>query len=145
MLFIVLLSCQPLIILRASAADCQAANSKTYLYIDTYIFAIERNGNSFLIIIRHLSNRLINSDDHLTTTKKRNTSLLYTEYNVYNSSFIFSDVYENGSLFIRPFRDYSKSIHAGTFICQAKNAAGSILTTPIQLKPRKYDETRKKT
>lgn len=51
---------------------------------------------------------------------------------------IFSDVYENGSLFIRPFRDYSKSIHAGTFVCRAENAAGSIQTTPIQLKPREY-------
>lgn len=51
-------------------------------------------------------------------------------------SFRFSDVYENGSLFIRPFRNYFKSIHAGTFLCQAENAAGSIQTTPIQLKPR---------
>ena len=50
--------------------------------------------------------------------------------------FISSDVYDNGSLFIRPFRDYSKSLHAGTFICHAENAAGSIQTTPIQLKPR---------
>jgi hypothetical protein len=52
----------------------------------------------------------------------------------------FSDLYKNGSLFIRPFRDYSKFIHAGTFICQAENAAGSVQTTPIQLKPREYDE-----
>ena len=52
------------------------------------------------------------------------------------------NVYENGSLFIRPFRDYSKSIHAGTFVCRAENAAGSIQTTPIQLKPRKSKENR---
>lgn len=31
-----------------------------------HLFAIERNGNSFLIIIRHLSNKLINTDEHLT-------------------------------------------------------------------------------
>ncbi|CAF3928053.1 unnamed protein product [Rotaria magnacalcarata] len=46
------------------------------------------------------------------------------------------DVYENGSLFIRPFRDYSKAIHAGKYICRAENAAGSIQTTAVQLKPR---------
>ncbi|CAF4516635.1 unnamed protein product [Rotaria sp. Silwood1] len=49
------------------------------------------------------------------------------------------DVYENGSLFIRPFRDYSKSIHAGKYICRAENPAGSIQTTPVQLKPQIYD------
>jgi hypothetical protein len=48
-----------------------------------------------------------------------------------------SDVYENGSLFIRPFREYFKTIHAGSYICQAENPAGSIQTIPIQLKPRK--------
>ncbi|CAF0794841.1 unnamed protein product [Rotaria sordida] len=49
------------------------------------------------------------------------------------------DVYENGSLFIRPFQDYSKSIHAGKYICRAENPAGSIQTIPIQLKPQIYD------
>ena len=48
-----------------------------------------------------------------------------------------SDVFANGSLFIRPFKDYSKAIHAGAFVCRATNAAGSIQTLPIQLKPRK--------
>ncbi len=57
-----------------------------------------------------------------------------------NVSFSSSDLYENGSLFIRPFRDYSKFLHAGTFICQAENAAGSVQTTPIQLKPREYEK-----
>ncbi|CAF3429449.1 unnamed protein product [Rotaria socialis] len=49
------------------------------------------------------------------------------------------DVYENGSLFIRPFRDYSKAIHAGKYICRAENAAGSIQTIAVQLKPQIYD------
>ncbi|UJR35713.1 hypothetical protein I4U23_028463 [Adineta vaga] len=48
-------------------------------------------------------------------------------------------VYQNGSLYIRPFREYQKSIHAGIFVCRAENAAGSIQTTPIQLKPQIYD------
>ncbi|CAF2759126.1 unnamed protein product [Rotaria sp. Silwood2] len=51
----------------------------------------------------------------------------------------FIDVFENGTLFIRPFRDYSKSIHAGKYICRAENPSGSIQTTPIQLKPQIYD------
>jgi hypothetical protein len=46
------------------------------------------------------------------------------------------DVYDNGTLFIRPFREYSKALHAGTFACRAENSAGSIQTTSIQLKPR---------
>jgi hypothetical protein len=50
----------------------------------------------------------------------------------------FSDLYKNGSLFIRPFREYSKSIHAGSFICKAENPAGSIQSIPIQLKPRNF-------
>jgi hypothetical protein len=51
-----------------------------------------------------------------------------------------SDLYENGSLFIRSFREYFKPIHAGSYICQAKNPAGSIQSIPIQLKPRNLIE-----
>lgn len=51
--------------------------------------------------------------------------------------FSYSHTYDNGSLFIRPFREYFKPIHAGLFVCQAENAAGSIQTLPIQVKPRK--------
>ena len=50
-----------------------------------------------------------------------------------------SDVYPNGSLFIRPFGEYFKSIHSGSYACRAENAAGSVQTLPIQLKPRKID------
>ncbi len=53
---------------------------------------------------------------------------------------VFSDLYKNGSLFIRPFREYFKPIHAGSFICQAKNPAGSIQSLSIQLKPRNLIE-----
>jgi hypothetical protein len=64
-------------------------------------------------------------------------SLLIIDYLAKLIVLLFSDVYENGSLFIRPFREYSKAVHAGTFVCRAENAAGSIQTTPIQLRPRK--------
>ncbi|UJR10325.1 hypothetical protein I4U23_014531 [Adineta vaga] len=36
------------------------------------------------------------------------------------------NLYENGSLFIRPFREYIKTIHATAYICQAKNPVGKI-------------------
>ncbi|CAF4143011.1 unnamed protein product [Rotaria sp. Silwood2] len=51
----------------------------------------------------------------------------------------FINLYDNGSLFIRPFREYFKTIHAGTFICRAENPAGNIQTIPIQVKPQIYD------
>ena len=51
---------------------------------------------------------------------------------------LFSDQDKNGSLFIRPFREYFKFIHAGSFICKAENPAGSIQSIPIQLKPRNF-------
>lgn len=51
-----------------------------------------------------------------------------------------SDVYHNGSLFIRPFLDYLKSLHSGSYACRAENAAGIVQTLPIQLKPRKSDK-----
>ncbi|CAF0823910.1 unnamed protein product [Rotaria sp. Silwood1] len=51
----------------------------------------------------------------------------------------FINLYDNGSLFIRPFREYFKTIHAGIFICRAENPAGSIQTIPIQVKPQIYD------
>ncbi|CAF3590109.1 unnamed protein product [Rotaria sordida] len=51
----------------------------------------------------------------------------------------FINLYDNGSLFIRPFKEYFKTIHAGTFICRAENPAGSIQTLPIQVKPQIYD------
>ncbi|CAF4899085.1 unnamed protein product [Rotaria magnacalcarata] len=54
----------------------------------------------------------------------------------------FIDVYDNGSLFIRPFREYFKPIHAGSFICRAENAVGSIQTLPVQIKPRKNNKTK---
>lgn len=114
-----------------------SASSKAYLYTHTHIhrFAIERDGNSFLIIIRHLSNRPITTDDHLA---KLPTSSFVRSLD----SFLLasSDTYDNGSLFIRPFREYSKAIHAGTYVCRAENAAGSVQTTPVQLKPRKSCE-----
>ncbi|CAF0912627.1 unnamed protein product, partial [Adineta ricciae] len=49
------------------------------------------------------------------------------------------DVYENGSLFIRPFREYIKAIHATSYVCQAENAVGSIRSLSIQVKPQIYD------
>jgi hypothetical protein len=52
-----------------------------------------------------------------------------------------SDVYLNGSLFIRPFLDYLKSLHSGSYACRAENAAGIVQTLPIQLKPRKSDNS----
>ena len=61
---------------------------------------------------------------------------LTNEFRCQSSSPSSSDLFHNGSLFIRPFQDYMKSIHAGLFLCQATNAAGSIQSLPIQLKPR---------
>ncbi|CAF3435968.1 unnamed protein product [Rotaria socialis] len=58
---------------------------------------------------------------------------------IYVQSSEFIDLYDNGSLFIRPFREYFKPIHAGSFICRAENAVGSIQTLPIQIKPQIYD------
>lgn len=130
-------SLQLLAIDHSASISCELLGGKLQS-IFIHLFAIERNGNSFLIIIRHLSNKLINIDERLTKKKRKNFALsLIGDWTWWSFSFVFfSDVYENGSLFIRPFQNYFKSIHAGTYLCQAENAAGSIQTTPIQLKPR---------
>ena len=122
---------QLLIIDHSTGISCRLLGGKLkeiFMCIYMYVFIRDRAQRKFVFnhYIRHLSNRLINVDEHLTL--QRQTLLLFL--------YIFSHVYQNGSLYIRPFRIYQKSLHAGTFVCRAENAAGSIQTTPIQLKPR---------
>lgn len=49
-----------------------------------------------------------------------------------------SEIFSNGTLFIRPFQDYFKPIHAGIYLCHAKNPAGIIQSFPVQIKPRSF-------
>ncbi|CAF0886980.1 unnamed protein product, partial [Didymodactylos carnosus] len=54
-----------------------------------------------------------------------------------SSSYI--TLFKNGSLFIKPFKNYVRTIHSGCFKCVAENVAGSIHTNRINLKPQIYD------
>lgn len=53
-------------------------------------------------------------------------------------NFFSSEIFSNGTLFIRPFQDYFKPIHAGIYLCHAKNPAGIIQSFPVQIKPRSF-------
>ncbi|CAF1446454.1 unnamed protein product [Adineta steineri] len=68
---------------------------------------------------------------------RTNSSDIHQLISIQSSDLI--DLYENGSLFIRPFREYFKTIHSTSYICRAENSAGSIQTIPIQVKPQIYD------
>ena len=76
-----------------------------FIHIHTHIFAIERDGNSFLIIIRHLSNRPITPDDHLaklsTSSFVRFFSLLVIRTTTAVCSFDHSENIQRRSMLAR--------------------------------------------